>query len=95
MDHKNPVSGGGDGVLLFRYPVEICKLRWLQIMASDMQLELCQIWGRFRAYHQFCCGLENLNLCFYSIYLQTYQTIGLTRFPISFNCLNILNVNIR
>jgi hypothetical protein len=34
MDHKNPVSGIGDGVLYFGYPDEIRNLHWLQILAS-------------------------------------------------------------
>ena len=33
----------------------------LQSMASDMQLELCQIRGRFWVYLKFCRGLDHLN----------------------------------
>ena len=34
MDHKNPASDSGDGVLFFLYIDETCSLHTLQVMAS-------------------------------------------------------------
>jgi hypothetical protein len=46
------------------------------IMASDMQLELCQIGGRFRAYLKFCWGLYHLNKSVvWSICLSTWTLL--------------------
>jgi hypothetical protein len=39
MDHKNPVSDTGDGVLYFGYPDEIRNLHWLQILARNHRFQ--------------------------------------------------------
>ena len=38
MDYKNPVSRGGDGVFLFEYPDETCKLYWLRVLERKIIL---------------------------------------------------------
>jgi len=38
MDYKNPVSRGGDGVFLFEYPDETCKLYWLRVLERKIML---------------------------------------------------------
>ena len=49
MDYKTPFLVLEMG-FFFWISDEPCNLRWLLLSASDMQLELWQIWGRFRAY---------------------------------------------